>query len=104
MGNDALLEAMLKELRGETLSDLEALRFMHRNMAYFRYWENVHYQYRHGLYDEVEFQGHLAAIGDYLNSYRSAIALWGVSKHAYSPDFAHDIDRVISERGHQTPD
>lgn len=39
----------------EDLTGDEANRYSLHSRALFRYWENVHYQYRLGVYDEKEF-------------------------------------------------
>ncbi len=41
---------------GELLTDPERVRYRRLAMAQFSYQENVHYQYRKGLYDEAEFE------------------------------------------------
>jgi len=41
--------------RGEQLTGDEQFQFRLRSNALFRYWEDVHYQYRLGLYDEEEY-------------------------------------------------
>ncbi len=48
--------------RGEQLTDDEHLQFQLRSNALLRYWEDVHYQYRLGLYDEVEYERQKAAL------------------------------------------
>ena len=40
---------------GEELTPDELRQFQHRSIALFRYLENLHCQYRQGLFDEAEF-------------------------------------------------
>lgn len=45
----------------EELSADEQFRLERWMYSYFRLWEDAHYQYRNGLYDEAEFAGARAA-------------------------------------------
>ena len=40
---------------GEQLTADEQYQFRQRTNALLRYWEDVHYQYRQGLFDEAEY-------------------------------------------------
>ena len=46
---------------GQELTSEERYQYERRTRAMFRYWENVHYQYRQGLYDEAEFSAQRTA-------------------------------------------
>ena len=59
--NPQLASVLRRAAAGEELSPDEAYQVLLRNNALIRYWEDVHYQYRAGLYDEVEFMSHRAA-------------------------------------------
>ena len=52
----AYLEVMLRGMDGEELTRLEQAQFDLNWSAYFRLWENSFYQYRVGLYDDVEYK------------------------------------------------
>ncbi len=57
VANDpTLAEAFLKDPKLRSPS--EELRVFVYFQAMFRYWENVHYQYREGMFDEREFAAH----------------------------------------------
>ena len=53
--DEALVSAERRSNDGEELSREDRFRLDRISRAYFRYWENVHYQYRNGWYDETEF-------------------------------------------------
>jgi hypothetical protein len=53
--NPHLAEVIVRYNRGEELSDSEQYILDSRSEIIFRYFENVHYQYRLGTYDEDEF-------------------------------------------------
>ena len=59
--NKQLADVMYRANLGENLTAEELHQFRMRTNALFRYWENVHYQYRQGLYDDSEFDTHRRA-------------------------------------------
>ena len=60
--NNSQLTGVLRRAgRGEPLTEDEQLQFRLRSNALLRYWEDVHYQFRLGLYDEVEYSRQKAA-------------------------------------------
>ena len=59
--NSQLADILRRAGRGEPLTEDEQLQFRFRSNALLRYWEDVHYQYRLGLYDEVEYSRQKAA-------------------------------------------
>jgi len=50
-----IAELQVKRRAGEPLTAVEGERFDVLQAAYWRYRENVHYQYRNGLHDEDEY-------------------------------------------------
>ena len=84
--------------QGEELSPDEMYRYVLLTIANLRYWENVHYQYRQGLYDSQEFERHLAAIGGYINYSAQFPSYWCKTKHVYSPRFAGEIDGLLGDK------
>jgi hypothetical protein len=77
---------------GEQLTEDEQFQFRLRSNALLRYWEDVHYQYRLGLYDEVEYERQKAAWkATFANSVGFA-HYWSEVRTLYSPRFASEID------------
>ena len=66
-----------------------------RTNALFRYWENVHYQYRVGLYDDVEFSKQRKAWEASFKNSHHGQQYWCQVKLYYSPEFMAEIDRLI---------
>ena len=64
--------------------------------AIVRYWENVHYQYRQGLYDEAEFTAHRKAIRGYFAYSKAIVEFWCTNKFGMSPEFAEEIDGLLT--------
>ena len=74
----------------------EQLRYDLYLTAAFRYWEDVHYQYRLGLYDQTEFLMQR-------ENWRGMLAvprneeIWIRVKPMFSVEFAEEIDSLLSE-------
>ena len=71
----------------------------------FRYWENVHYQYRNGMYDDDEFQAQKNAWREVMSGDSSLLLTenrfrenWPRMKHSYSPSFVALVDSLISDQ------
>ena len=79
---------------GEELSPDDRFRWDRISRAYFRYWENAHYQYRNGLYDEDEFAGAREAWKSRL-SRPGVAAIWCDAEEMYSPEFVAEIERLL---------
>ena len=96
--DEGLLSAERRSNDGEELSPDDRFRLDRISRAYFRYWENQHYQYRNGLYDETEFAGSLAG-WKYRLSRPGVAAIWCDAAHAsgemYSPEFVAEIERAL---------
>ena len=55
-----VIVAYQKQRSGQPLSDEESILLNQIASATLRLWENTHYQYRNGLFDDAEFQADLA--------------------------------------------
>ena len=53
--NEQFASVYRRAMADEELTADESMQFRVRTIALFRYFENVHYQYRLGLYDEDEY-------------------------------------------------
>ena len=63
----------------------------------FRYFENVHYQYRQGLYDEQEFLAHRDAWRLFFENSQTAAKNWCIYRELVSMQFRKEIDSLIDE-------
>ena len=97
--NPQLASVMRRGDEGEDLSPDERYQYETRSRALFRYWEDVHYQYREGLYDRVEFVSQRDAWSAYLNGSRGAAAAWCGMRGEFSPEFRAELDGVSSTHG-----
>ena len=79
---------------GEELSPDDRFRLERISRAYFHLWQNIHYQYRHGLYDETEFAG--ARAGLKLRLSRPGVAaIWCDTEEQYSREFVAEVERLL---------
>ena len=92
--DEALVSAERRSNDGEELSREDRFRLDRISRAYFRYWENVHYQYRNGLYDEEEFRGSRAGLKWRL-SRPGVAAIWCDTEEQYSREFVAQIERLL---------
>lgn len=93
--NEQLANVLYRGISGETLTATEMFQFEMRTNALFRYWENVHYQYRVGLYDDIEFSRQRDAWRASMRQSQLAIDYWCRVRTLYSPDFANEMNALI---------
>ncbi len=102
MGSDAQLASLYlrghageASTFGEELSVDEAGRYGLLIQALISYFENVHYQYRNGLYDESEFNAQRNAWAR-LFALKGLAGVWCVSRNERSPEFVEEIDGLLT--------
>lgn len=93
--NEQLADVLLRAHAGERLTATELFQFQMRTNALFRYWEDVHYQYRAGLYDDVEFGRQRDAWRVSLANSRLGQLYWCQVRSQYSPQFMAEMDRLL---------
>lgn len=96
---DSQLASVLRRgALGEPLTPDEQFQFELRSNALLRYWEDVHYQYRQGLYDEVEYAAQKEAWGRTMGSSVGLAVYWCGVRGAYSPRFRAELDDLPAAR------
>jgi hypothetical protein len=97
--NEKLADARRRFGAGEqiTLSELDQLWSWEN--AIFRYWENVHYQYRNDLYDETEFLAQREAWRKSMLNDRAHRYHWCDWGETYSPEFKAEMDALMPADG-----
>lgn len=93
--NPELAEALRRSRGGEEMTTEQAFQVELYLNGLFRYWENVHYQYRVGLYDDVEFAAQREAWRNSVNQSASSRAYWCNARELYSPEFRAEIDSLL---------
>jgi len=97
--NEQLADTRRRFGEGEQLTPTELNQMWSWENAIFRYWENVHYQYRNGLYDEVEFLAQREAWRNSMRRSRAHRYHWCDWGNTYSPKFRADMDELMPAGG-----
>jgi hypothetical protein len=89
-----LMELINTAEAGEPLTAPEAARVNVFYQSRLRRWENIHYQYRHGLYSESEFAGQRAA---WVRALRSVPFKEHFMSHRseYAEELATELDDIL---------
>jgi hypothetical protein len=93
--NQQLVELLERADNGEELGGAEWRQVFYRFNALVRYWENVHYQYRQDLYDEVEFAKQREAWRDTFERGPAITGFWCEKRLLYSPEFMAELDSLL---------
>lgn len=93
--SEKLSEVVVRSNSGGELTPAERLMYVTRSESVFRHFENVHYQYRQGLYDEIEFQHHLFTMTSVISRNPGLGAYWCSNKEMFSAPFAEGIDSLL---------
>ena len=95
LGLTPAADALIRADNGEPLSPAEMLQVAMWNELSFRYWENVHYQYRQGLYDESEFSRHKDTMKSVIDRNPRLKRFWCAERELYSEPFMRFIDEML---------
>jgi hypothetical protein len=91
-----IMSIRLRGNKGEDLTELESERFQVAAVIEMRYHEDVHYQYRNGLYDDSEF---IAQREQWKNIY-AAIGrkdVFCTLRNGYSQEFVKEIESLLEK-------
>jgi len=94
--DEQLADLMYRAINDLEITPREAFQFELRTNALLRYWENVHYQYRVGLYDDIEFARQRGAWKASFAQSRRSVDYWCGVRLLYSPEFSASIDDLLS--------
>jgi len=83
--------------RGDELTEEERVRYTRLRLALLRYYENVHYQYRIGLYDEEEFAAQREAWRRVTINNSGTRDLFCGSRSVFSPYFVAELEGLLEE-------
>jgi hypothetical protein len=105
LSNRLLLVASNSELNsvtrraklGEELSADEEQQVWLYQVANLRDWENMHYQYRHGMFDEIEFEAEKTSWQFVIKDNKSFVNTWCRTRQNYSPEFSAEIESLLRE-------
>lgn len=93
--NPQLADLMYRAETGGQLTPEERFQFNMRTNALLRYWEDVHYQYRVGLYDETEFSKQREAWRAALDRSIGMRDYWCEVRTLYSPEYMAEMNNLL---------
>lgn len=93
--NPQLASVIYRGSNGMPLTPVEQFQFEVRSNALLRYWEDVHYQFRMGLYDEEEFDRHRDAWAATIRQSKGFADYWCRVRQLYSPAFANEMNTLL---------
>ena len=96
--NSQLASVLRRGSLGEELTPDERFQFELRSNALLRYWEDVHYQYRQGLYDQGEYAAQKDAWSAALARSVGLVDYWCAVRTLYSPLFTSELDALLTTR------
>ncbi len=82
---------------GEELTADEEHQYFLYLVANMRDWENIHYQYRHGTFDENEFEAEKVAWQFVINRNKAFGRNWCQVRRNYSPEFVAELESLLYE-------
>jgi len=94
-----LSELILKAVSDfEGLTETEKARFQAHALSMLRYFENVHYQYRNGMYDAEEYLAQQEAWRRFMSN-TPYVQVWCSWKDTFSPSFRETLEAL--RRSHE---
>jgi len=98
VGNSPQLSALIvKAENNAQLTESETLQYTRHTLSMLRYFENVHYQYRQGLYDEEEFSTQKEAWRKVYASSRPVVAIWCNFRATFPSEYRSEFDDLLDE-------
>lgn len=91
-----LAEILFRSDNAGELTGAEVYQASLANELIFRYWENAYYQYRQGLYDDIEFSGHRGAMTVSVNGRPRLTRYWCLNRDYYSQPFVDFLDSILT--------
>ncbi len=95
VNDSAYMDVLLRGNNGEELSELEQYQYGRHRNAWIWHWENIVYQHRIGLYDDVEFSVRMEVIR------RDIADLPGLKEHWCANRSWHSAELVNAVEGEE---
>jgi len=89
------MEAYVKREMGEPLSPVEEQQIGNMNTAFWRYRENVNYQYRNGFIEDSEYLTQREVWVRAINSFEAARDGWCERQEIQSSEFVEEINSLL---------
>lgn len=101
--NPQLADLVMRSNSGGPLTPTERLQVQLRAGALLRIWEDEHYQYRMGLYDQAEFVHERNNWKGVLATNPSIRNVWCRSRGNYSGEFAKELNGLLEPGACRAP-
>ena len=95
--NPELASLVRRAEAGEELSTDEEFQHLIHMAGNLRLWENIHYQYRQGLFDEAEFQAERETWRFLITKNQRFKAHWCGDAQSFSSEFVAEINQLMPE-------
>jgi hypothetical protein len=95
--NSQLSNVTRRAAAGEEISEDEERQAYLYTSSNLRDWENMHYQYRHGMFDESEFEAEKTAWRFVINRNKLFPRVWCTTRQNYSPEFVAEIENTFDK-------
>jgi len=93
--NSQMASIKFRAQEGEVLTPEEEHQYSLYVVANMRDWENIHYQFRHGTFDQNEFDAEKAAWQYVINNDKSFPKVWCRMRQYYSPEFVAELENLL---------
>jgi DNA-binding transcriptional regulator YiaG len=101
--NSQLASVIRRARDDEKLTEDEFTQIYLYQIANLRDWENIHYQYRHGTFDEQEFDAEKTAWRSVIEDNKTFQGVFCYTRSNYSPEFVAELESVLHEDYCATP-
>ena len=95
--NSQMASVMRRAEDGEELTKDEEHQYFVYLVANLRDWENIHYQYRHGMFDDNEFEAEKTAWQFVTDKNKAFGRIWCRIRRNFSPEFVADLEGLLDE-------
>lgn len=92
-----LAHAIVRADQGEQLSPAEEFMVGSRSESVLRLWENIHYQYRQGLFERSEFDAAFTTMARILAQQPTLIEHWCRERGSYSKEFSQQVEQILPD-------
>ncbi len=96
-GDSELASIMRRAQAAEELTADEDWQYFLLLSANVRFWENIHYQYRQGLFDEAEFEAERTGWRSVIQGNMVFSKYWCPTVEAYSTEFVAELNSLFDE-------
>ena len=98
VGTNSQMASVMRRARdGEELTTDEEYQAYLYLVANMRDWENIHYQYRHGTFDEHEFNAEKNAWRRVIDNNKTFEKNWCRIRQNFSAEFLAEIESLLKE-------